>query len=196
VNLFAASELNWKDKGVRVSQETAFPKDTRVKLKFEAPVPVAMAVRVRIPAWADGAAAALNGEKLAAIASPGSYLTFSRSWKTGDEITLDLPMRLRTEAMPDKASIQAALYGPLVLAADLGGKPPAHDQVFGPMGPQIPNRGERAPEVKAALDDRGATWVEQTGPAAFVTKGQATATPLKPLEDITRERYSIYWRLV
>jgi hypothetical protein len=97
--------------------------------------------------------------------------------------------------MPDKASIQAVLYGPLVLAADLGGAAPAPDQVFGPMGPQIPNRGERAPEVKAALDDRGAAWVEQTGPATFMTKGQASAMSLKPLEDITRERYSIYWRL-
>jgi len=195
VNLFAASELNWKDKGLVVTQETAFPKGSRVRLKFEAPAPVPMDVRVRIPAWAHGAAAALNGEKLVAIASPGSYLTFSRSWKTGDEITLDLPMRLRTEAMPDKASIQAVLYGPLVLAADLGGAAPAHDQVFGPMGPRIPNRGERAPEVKAVLNDQGAAWVEQTGPASFMTKGQASALPLKPLEDITRERYSIYWRL-
>ena len=195
VNLFAASELNWKEKGMVVRQETAFPKDTRIKLKFESAAPVDMVVRVRIPYWVHGASAALNGEKQAGMASPGSYLSFSRTWKTGDEIALELPMRLRTETMPDKASIQAVLYGPLVLAAVMEEAPLAKDKVFGPMGPDIPHHGEPAPRVKASIDDRGASWVEQTGAGSFVTKGQGTATTLKPLEDITRERYSIYWRL-
>jgi len=38
-------------------------------------------------------------------------------WKNGDRIELSLPMSLHVSPMPDKESLQAAMHGPLVLAA-------------------------------------------------------------------------------
>ena len=43
----------------------------------------------------------MNGKALDASASPGSYLAISRTWNNGDRVEMDLPMRLRIQAMPD-----------------------------------------------------------------------------------------------
>jgi hypothetical protein len=48
------------------------------------------------------------------------YLQLHRSWKTGDVIRLILPRTLRTEPTPDDPPTVAFLFGPLVLAGDLG----------------------------------------------------------------------------
>jgi DUF1680 family protein len=194
VNLFAASELNWKEKGLTIHQQTKFPDAGQVTFSVTASSPVQSAFRIRIPAWANGATATLNSQPLLASASPSSYLVLDREWKNGDTVTLNLPMHLHTESMPDKASIQAVLYGPLVLAAITDGPATTDKEVFGPMGPALKDHGP-APEVKASLDDHEATWVEQTGPLAFTTRNQPKVVALKPLKDIERERYSIYWHV-
>ncbi len=62
----------------------------------------------------------VNGKGLDASAAPGSYLTLARAWKAGDRVEMELPMHLRMESMPDEPGTQAYLYGPLVLAGDLG----------------------------------------------------------------------------
>ncbi|GAB2216475.1 hypothetical protein Droror1_Dr00024249 [Drosera rotundifolia] len=50
----------------------------------------------------------------------GNFLSISRSWNSGDKITLELPLGLRTECLvddrPDYGSLCAILYGPYVLA--------------------------------------------------------------------------------
>lgn len=194
VNLFAASELNWREKGLTLRQQTSFPHSGQVTLSISAAAPVQTALRLRIPVWVSGASASVNSQPIAASASPGGYLVLDREWKTGDSVTLSLPMHLRTESMPDKASIQAVMYGPLVLAAITDGPAPEEKEVFGPMGPKLKEHGP-APEVKGSLDDRAASWVEQAGPLAFTTRKQEKAVSLKPLNEIQQERYSIYWRV-
>src|SRR5579872_61546 len=120
VNLFVASELNWTEKGFKLKQETRFPESGATILTIASEKPVQTTVRLRIPEWAAGAAVKINGKKLEASSSPGSYLALSRAWKNGDRIELTLPLQLRAESMPDDPKQQAFLYGPLVLAGDLG----------------------------------------------------------------------------
>ena len=79
-----------------------------------------MALRIRIPAWASVASVKINGKAAGAVASPGSYVAMDRVWKSGDRVELDLPMSLRVEAMPDEPDRRRRLYGPMVLAGDLG----------------------------------------------------------------------------
>ncbi len=120
MNLFIASDLNWAEKGFRLRQETKFPDVQSTALHITVDKPVQLAVNLRIPGWLSNGSIKINGKAIDASASPGSYLSLSRTWKTGDRIEMDLPMRLRIEAMPDDPKTQAALYGPIVLAADLG----------------------------------------------------------------------------
>ena len=116
VNLFIPSELNWAEKGFRLRQETKFPEQQSTALVVSVDKPVQLAMRLRIPEWlTSGGSVRVNGRPVEALASPGSYLTLSRTWKNGDRVEMELPMHLHMEAMPDDAHLQAALYGPVVL---------------------------------------------------------------------------------
>ena len=102
VNLFIPSELNWAEKGFRLRQETKFPEQQSTAFVVTASKPVQMAMRLRVPAWLKSAPTVkINGRALEASASPGSYLTLSRTWKTGDRVEMGLPMHLSVESMPD-----------------------------------------------------------------------------------------------
>ena len=79
----------------------------------------------------------INGRALEASAAPGSYLTIKRSWATGDRIEMELPMALRMEAMPDDPKTQAILYGPVVLAGDLGSEGLTERMMIGPNNPAV-----------------------------------------------------------
>jgi uncharacterized protein len=197
VNLFVPSELTWKDRGLTIKQQTQYPNQDQTLLTFNAERPVETTVRLRIPGWANGnAAATLNGVKLDTMASPGSYLAIRRTWKTGDTLALALPMGLHVESMPDDPTIQAVLYGPLVLVADMGSREADSKKVFGPMGPDMNGLPKAAPMVKK-IGNGPVDWVEQpdSKTLAFETKGQETKTKLVPINQVTRERYSIYWKV-
>jgi DUF1680 family protein len=197
VNLFVASELTWKDKGLTIRQQTQYPTQDRTLLTFQAESPVETTVRLRIPGWAnDQPVASLNGVKLDAMASPGSYLAIRRTWKTGDTLGLELPTGLHVESMPDDQTIQAVLYGPLVLVANMGSPETDPKKVFGPMGPDLKGQPTAAPMVKK-IGSGPVDWVEQTDSKTltFETKGQETKTKLVPINQVTRERYSIYWKV-
>jgi uncharacterized protein len=116
VNLYLPSALRWTQGGAQVSltQQSGYPFDGSVKLDLELSKPAEFAVHLRIPVWAQGASILVNGKPARAV--PGAFLTIRRSWKTGDVIELDLPMRLRLEAIaPRHPQTVALLCGPLVL---------------------------------------------------------------------------------
>ena len=79
--------------------------------------PVDIDLKLRVPYWAKSGSVKVNGRPIPAFADPGSYLVLRGPWKNGDRIELSLPMHLHAAPMPDKESLQAAMYGPLVLAA-------------------------------------------------------------------------------
>jgi len=196
VNLFIPSELNWQEKGVRVRQETSFPDEQKTTLIFTANTPTAMTLRLRVPGWLDAPPEArVNGKTLEASASPGSYLTIHRTWKTGDRVELNLPMKLRIEAMPDDPRMQAILYGPLVLAGDLGTEGLKEDLIIGTSAARLNVAGKIA---VPAFKGGGAveTWVKPAEkPLTFRTSGQSTDVTLMPLNRIFDKRYSVYWQV-
>ena len=120
VNLFVASSLDWREKGVRLTQQTRFPEADTTQLTISCARPTRFALRIRVPGWTSGGTARLNGAAIAGFASPASYFVIERTWRNGDQVEVQLPMRLHIEAMPDDAGLQAVLYGPVVLAVRLG----------------------------------------------------------------------------
>jgi len=198
VNLFIASEAKWVERGVpmKIRQETTFPETPRTALVLTAEKPVTMPLRLRIPAWADGASVKVNGRALESSASPGSYVTISRTWKTGDRVELELPMRLTVESMPDDRGLQAFLYGPLVLAGDLGTQGLTPQVIVGPNSPRIRTVGQiEIPTFKAAGKDPS-SWIKPAGqPLTFRTTGQAKDVTLSPINSIFDKRYSVYFQV-
>ncbi len=197
VNLFIASELNWTEKGFRLRQETKFPEQAGTSLAVTATKPVSLALRLRIPAWlASPATVKINGRALEATAEPGSYLTITRTWKTGDRVEMSLPMNLRIEAMPDDRTLQAVLYGPVVLAGDLGADGLTDAMIIGTNSPRVRQAPAlEIPEFRASGDDP-ASWIKPADrPLAFRTAGQAKDVALSPISSIFGRRYSVYWRV-
>jgi DUF1680 family protein len=76
------------------------------------------AIHLRIPAWAEGASIFVNGQPVPKSEVPGVFRTIRRPWKNGDRLEMDLPMRLRLEAVDAQhPQTVALLCGPLVLFA-------------------------------------------------------------------------------
>ena len=125
VNLFIPSQLNWKEQGVTLTQETLFPDDGKVTLRIDKASKKKLTLMIRIPGWAGSSkdyAITINGQKKKYAIRPGvsTYLPIHRKWKKGDVITFNLPMEVSLEQIPDKKDYYAFLYGPIVLAASTG----------------------------------------------------------------------------
>jgi len=203
VNLFIPSELTWKEKGLKLRQQTGFPQQPSTSLTVTTDNPQQLAIRLRVPIWAAGSTVTLNGKPLDAGAEPGSYLTIRRQWKTGDRIEMSLPMRLSVEATPDDPSMQAFLYGPLVLAGDLGSEGLTEAVTIGMKAPALrPRPGSQpvVPELQIpafqATSADPATWIKPAGaPLTFHTTGQKTDVTLVPLNSLFDKRYAVYWKM-
>ena len=75
---------------VRLNVESCYPASGSVRITVSLDQDAAFPIHLRIPAWANGATAAIAGEILPAQA--GTILTLNRQWHSGDVILLTLPM--------------------------------------------------------------------------------------------------------
>ncbi len=98
---------------VTIVEETHYPFDETVTFAIEAEAPVEFPLHLRIPAWCDSAAIAINGR---AEPKPGAgrVAILKRAWAPGDRVTLTLPMAVRKSYWHERSvSIER---GPLVYA--------------------------------------------------------------------------------
>ena len=151
--------------------------------------PVDIDLKLRVPYWAKSGSVKVNGRPIPAFANAGSYLVLRGPWKNGDRIELSLPMHLHAAPMPDKESLQAAMYGPLVLAARFEEEP--REKWYRHF------TSEEKQEPLPTLQFKGkpadpASWLEPAGTLAFHAVSQNQAVALVPLSNIVHERYFVY----
>lgn len=133
VNLYGGNTLNTNIEGVgeiTLTQKTDYPWDGAVnisvdklkgKKQFE--------IKLRVPDWCtEGAKITINGEEQNIETKAGTYATVNRTWKKGDVVSINMPMRTRiVEANPlvEESRGQVAVQrGPIVYCLesnDLGG---------------------------------------------------------------------------
>jgi len=145
LNLFIASELNWKDKKIKFKQETTLPYEEQTRFtvteggaKFK--------LLVRYPAWVSEGALkiSVNGKNFAFTAHPSSFVCIDRAWKKGDVVEIKLPMHNSIEYMPNVPQYIAFMHGPILLGAKTGTEDLrgliANDSRFGqyPGGQKLP----------------------------------------------------------
>jgi hypothetical protein len=120
VNLYVPSTLRWSEKGAALSltQQGEYPYEDRVTFSVASSQPAELTLHFRIPAWAQGAAVFVNGTLQRGLAVPGQFAAVRREWKTGDRVELELPLKMRLEAIDAQHTDTVALLrGPLVLMA-------------------------------------------------------------------------------
>jgi len=200
VNLFIASELNWKEKGIKVRQETRFPNEPKTRLVLSCDNPITGKLRIRHPYWIDSAMqVTVNGKKVEAESQPRGFLTIDRNWADGDVVEVALPMKLRLEKMENCPSKAAIMYGPIVLAGQLGregfsGKVPysKYHMVYASMPtPDVP--------VLITNDKPIDQWVKKVPGDTLKFKTVGVGRPedvsLIPFHEAHHQRFTVYWDL-
>jgi uncharacterized protein len=190
VNLYIASEVDWPEKGIRITQVTSFPEQQGTTLTISAAKPVDLNLKLRIPYWAKTGAVQINGQTVPAFADPSSYLVLRGPWKNGDRIELNLPMHLHAAPMPDKESLQAVMYGPMVMTSRFGDEP--REKWYRHFAAD--EKQEALPTVQLkGKPDAPSSWLEPSGDKlTFRTAGQTQAATFVPLSSIVHERYAVY----
>jgi len=121
VNLFIPSVVNWKEKGLVLTQRTSFPSAERTGLTVTMRRSQRLVVKLRRPSWLGGEeVVTVNGKGVKAVVGHDGYIRIDRVWQNNDMIEVSLPMRTRAEALPDGSHWVAFLRGPIVLAAPTG----------------------------------------------------------------------------
>ena len=135
----------------------------------------------------------VNDEVVKNPPKPGSYVELKRTWKSGDTVSLALPKTLHLEATPDNPRVAAILWGPLVLAGDLG-----------PESERRRARGARAAQqepvtVFVAAEKPVTDWVKPVPgkPGHFRSDGvgREKDVELVPFYQLHRRTYAVYWDL-
>ncbi|MGB6974251.1 MAG: beta-L-arabinofuranosidase domain-containing protein [Terracidiphilus sp.] len=215
VNLFIPSTLDWKERGFKLRQATELPADDRITLTVEGTPSAPTTLRIRVPYWAThGVLYTVNGQQQDVTATPSTYVTLDHAWKAGDVITIEMPLTLHVSVTPDDKQVQAAMYGPLVLAALQGTEALTDVMIYGDSGPwgegyPMPTvdmrphmrRGPDGKPIQTPAPDPKEVWFERAEgtrhyPLLFHTKGREPVHTLVPLNQIKDERYSVYLRNV
>ena len=202
VNLFIPSTLNWDN--VNIEQKTDFPNEEgtniivtpkKGKKNFE--------LLVRVPGWAkQGELTLMVNDKPQNATVKDGYVSIQRTWEKGDKVKLSLPMSLHVEVLPDNSSNYSLLYGPIVLASQLGKQNQdglfADDSRGGHIaaGPRLPLQD--MPVIIGDKDDIVSHIKKVEGkPLTFTLSGvypkKYDGMTLEPFYRLYECRYMVYW---
>lgn len=172
VNLYIPSTLRWTQDGAQVAltQKSPYPFEEVVTFELTTSHKRDFAINLRIPAWTTGASISVNGRRVPAPATPGTFATLHRQWRTGDRVELELPMSKRLEAIdPRHPQTVALIFGPLVLFAVTDAQP-----------------------VLTGADVLAAKRVDQR---SWQVNTPGTLIKMLPFTEIGDEQYSTYLRV-
>ncbi len=195
VNLYVPSVARWRTLDATITTETTFPDGDVAKLVVTLKTPKRFTLALRRPYWAGaGFSVRVNGAPVATLPPAGSYVELTRTWKTGDAVTLVLPKTLRAEPLPDNPNRVALMWGPLVLAGDLG--PVAR------LASADDEEGQGLTRSAPALVAAGRpleSWIKPVPgrPGVFRTDGAGRDrdVDLVPFYALQRRTYAAYWDL-
>ena len=203
VNLFISSELNWREKGVTLRQETGFPYGETSRITV-ASGKGTFPVLVRYPGWVKPGEfqVQVNGKPVEIITGPGSYVSIDRKWKKGDVIDITFPMHTSVKYLPNVPQYVALMHGPILLGMKTGTEDLAHliadDSRFGQYasGAKLPLDG--APIL---IDDHIDRIAEHLTPVAGkplhytldVKMENPIRNEIQPFFEIHDARYMMYW---
>ena len=210
VNLFVSSELNWREKGLVLKQETSFPyaESSRITVQEVRGKKSAVRMLVRYPGWVKPGAFSVkvNGQPVSIVGGPSSYVAIDRQWKKGDVIDIEFPMYNSIKYLPNVPQYVAIMHGPILLGMKTGTEDLAHliadDSRFGQYA-----SGRKLPinEAPILINNDIEEIANQLQPVAgeplhFTLTTQMVNVPqlskarlLQPFFEIHDSRYMIYW---
>ena len=121
VNTFLPSRLNWERNRTNVEIEGNFPWTDKVTLTIDSKKAKLWTLKIRKPHWAPTMTVTMPNGTQYTQADADGYIAINQTWAQGKTaIEISMPMSLSAEQLPDHSSYYSLLYGPMVLAADMG----------------------------------------------------------------------------
>ena len=171
VNLYVPSELDWKEKNIRLEQSGEFPMNSSVEFSVSVKKQTAFGLNLFIPSWAKAVDVFVNGEKQQTEITPDSYVSINRKWKNKDKVRLVFHYDFYIKTMPDDKNMIAIFYGPILLAFENG------SELILKGTPEDILNG-----LKVQGDDNG----------SFTLNNGGRVYSLKPLYAIEEHSYGVY----
>ena len=203
VNLYAASQLDWKERGITLRQETAFPYSENSTITI-AEGKGTFNLMVRYPGWVHPGEfkVSVNGKPVDIITGPSSYVSINRKWKKGDVVNINFPMHSSLRYLPNEPQYIAFMHGPILLGMKTGTESMASliadDSRFGQYagGPKQPI--DKAPIL---INNDIASIPSQLTPVPGKPLHFTLSTrmenkiegELQPFFEIHDSRYMMYW---
>ncbi len=194
INLYQPSELRATVSGmpVRISQATEYPFQPEIQIAVEPARAAAFTLRLRIPAWVDGATVRVNGMPQPITVQQG-FAAIERMWGPRDVVTLNLPLTLRLEALranggPEHPELVALLYGPVVLFA-------LHEEAS--MAVAVPSKVPYSPApvpLPSPLTVPRAALLaaQRTGDREWTVSTPTRTLRMVPFTDVADRQYTTY----
>ncbi len=200
VNLFIPSELNWTEKGLKLKLKTSFPESDTVKIEIVDNKSYSADIYLRDPSWLSAKPTIIYNKMKIKITKEKGYFRVNGNFKKGDQITVVLPQSLHIETIKDDKYLSSILYGPIVLAGELGTENlPSSLNIQSPHGGiEFPRTIKNVPYFVASKTSLE-SWVKKdnSGPLQFHAAGAGTfkEVSLIPFYKLHHQRYSLYWKL-
>ena len=200
VNLFVASELNWKDRKMVIRQQTAFPY-AETSVVEVAKGKGTFILKVRKPSWCDNFTVKGVGFDADSYEENG-FVCIKRKWKKGDQVKISMPMHAYIKPMVNVPQYVAIMYGPIMLGMKTGNEDMrsliADDSRFGQYAGGKKLALDKAPILLPKhLDDIAKDLKPIPGkPLHFklaTHMENAIEGELQPFFEIHDSRYMMYW---
>lgn len=199
INLFIPSQLNWEDKGLKLTLDTKFPESDSIFIKVDDSGSFSGEILFRYPEWVKGEANLLvNGKQANAEYKKGEYIRLLTSVRTGDKISLILPLSLHLKYSNDEPHFGSVMYGPVLLAGGFGSKDMPNDRVIDNRALRDAIPEQNIPMLigsKADLDRWIVKSPDQQLRFTVKNSGGQKALELIPYFQMHHERHTVYWKI-
>jgi hypothetical protein len=171
VYLSIPSELNWKEKGIKIGQDTNFPEQQKTRITISAKKSTSFVLKLFIPSWANKQSRILvNGKPFKTKIKPVSFVSIDRTWKRGDTVELLFDFQFYMKSMPDNENVVALLYGPILLAFET----------------------EKEIILKGNHETILQNLTKNEGEFSFTMQNNKQLFKLKPFYGVTNQSYGVY----
>ncbi|HTL18705.1 MAG TPA: beta-L-arabinofuranosidase domain-containing protein, partial [Patescibacteria group bacterium] len=122
-SLYCVSQVSAKvadGSTVQVSETTDYPFGETVHFRISTEEPIRFPLYLRVPRWCSEARVKVNGKTARVKAAPLRYIVLDRTWNSGDEVQLELPMRLVARIWEKNKNAASIDYGPLTFSLKIG----------------------------------------------------------------------------
>ncbi len=205
VNLSIPSILNWKEKGLKITQQTSFPHSENAKFTVQLTKSSLFTINFRYPSWVleNRLSIKINGKKQVISKNHDGYVSIKRLWKTGDIVSVNLPMHTTTEFLPDQSNWVSFLHGPIVLAAALDTLKPknviADGSRMGHIASEILFPIDKAPLIVGSKNNLASKIAAdpsqkmQFSAQQLIYQSHFKNLKLVPFYTLQNSRYMLYW---